>query len=289
MYIMKLWGIKFKLNFLFLVVILIFGYFRLLDKALVTFGAALLHELMHVLVARHHNIEIAEVELLPFGGVAKYADLLELEPDIEIKTALAGPLLNLLLAGMMAVSLRYSLFTVDWGLFFIKTNLIIACFNLLPALPLDGGRVFRAIETKQVGFREATKLSIKVSKYLAVIIGIGAAIGLVLGRANIMLLIISFFIYVSTGRENRNNIYVLMKYLTQKKHKLRAKKIMMNEELVVIESTQLLEITERFKPNSFHTIVILDDDLNLITTLTEEEIITGLLSLGINGRIKDII
>lgn len=192
MYIIKILGVKIKLNLLFLVVILIFGYFRLLDKAVITFGSAFLHELTHVAVAKGNGIGIDEVELLPFGGVAKYNDLLELDPKVEIKTAMAGPLCNLFLAAVMVICLRYSFFNAGWGLFLIRTNLVIAFFNLLPALPLDGGRVFRAFKTRQLGFRQATKLTICLSRYLAVTVGVLALIGLWFGYFNIMLLIIAF-------------------------------------------------------------------------------------------------
>lgn len=289
MYIIKVLEVKIKLNLLFLVVILIFGYFQLLDKAAITFSSAFLHELTHVAVAKGNGIGIDEVELLPFGGVAKYNDLLELDPKVEIKTAMAGPLCNLFLAAVMVICLRYSFFNVGWGLFFIRTNLIIAFFNLLPAFPLDGGRVFRAFKTRQLGFRQATKLTLRLSRYLAVGVGILALIGLWLGYFNIMLLIIAFFIYTSTFKESRNNIYILMRYLNQKKRRLKERKILRNEELVVIETTKIKEIIEKFKPKCFHTIMVVDNDLNIIATLTEEEIITALLELGINSQIKDLI
>ncbi|MBM7623103.1 M50 family metallopeptidase [Sporohalobacter salinus] len=289
MYIIKVLGVKIKLNLLFLVVILVFGYFHLLDKAIITFGSAFLHELTHVAVAKSNDIGIDEVELLPFGGVAKYNDLLELDPEVEIKTAIAGPFCNLFLAVVMVICLRYSFFKIEWGLFFIKTNFVIAFFNLFPALPLDGGRIFRAFKTMELGFRQATKLTIQLSKYLAIAIGILALIGIWLGYFNIILLIIAFFIYTSTSKENRNNIYVLMRYLTRKKRQLKERKILRNEELVVIETTKIKDIIEKFKPKFFHTIVVVDNNLNIIVTLTEEEIITALLERGINSQIKELI
>ncbi|SJZ92970.1 M50 family metallopeptidase [Selenihalanaerobacter shriftii] len=289
MYIIKIWGVKIKLNLLFLVVILIFGYFRLLDKALITFGVALLHEISHVIVAKNNNVSIDEIELLPFGGVAKYGDLLELEPLVEIKTALAGPICNLFLAMGMIVALRYSLFSVDWSLFFIRTNLIIAFFNLLPAFPLDGGRILRAVKTEKLGFRQATKLSIKISKYLSIGVGILAIIGLWLGYFNIIILIIAFFIYISASKENKNSIFILMRYLAQKEERLQAEEILRNEELVVIKDAQIKRIIEKFKPKYFHTVVILNQNLDIVATLTEEEIIDGMLNFGINTRVKELI
>jgi stage IV sporulation protein FB len=289
MYILRIWGVKIKLNLLFLLVMLVLGYFRLLDKALITFGVAFLHELAHVKVAIRNSITIDEVELLPFGGVAKYSDFLELEPEVEIKTALAGPMCNLFLAMVMLICLRYSLFSVKWGLFFIKTNLIIAFFNLIPALPLDGGRILRAIKTDKLGFRQATKLVLKITKYIAIVIGILATIGLCLGYFNIILLIIAFFIYVSVVKENRNNIYILIRYLAQKQRRLKEEQILNNEELVVIEDIQLKKIIEKFKPKCFHTIVVLDQNLEIIATLTEEDIISAMLDLGINIRVRELI
>ncbi|KXS43941.1 MAG: stage IV sporulation protein FB [Candidatus Frackibacter sp. T328-2] len=289
MYIIKVKGIKFKLNLLFLLVILIFGYLRLLDKALITFGVAFIHELAHVVVAKNNSVPIDEVELLPFGGVAKYGDLLELNPKVEIKTALAGPLCNLFLAISMVICLRYSLFSVNWGIFFIKCNLIIGLFNLLPALPLDGGRIFRAFKTKRLGFRSATKLAIKLSKYLAVVVGVLAVIGLWLGYFNLLLLIIAFFIYISACREDSSSIYIMLRYLTQKEDRLREEGVLWNQELIVMENTLIKQIIEKFKPRCFHTVVVLDYDLDIIATLTEEDVINGMLDLGINTSMKELI
>ena len=289
MYIIRLWGIKIKLNLLFLVVMTIFAYLRLLDRALVTFGAVFLHELAHVMVAKNNGIDIEEVELLPFGGVAKYNDLLELAPGIEIKTALAGPFCNLFLATVMVICLRHGLVSVNWGLFFIKTNLAIAFFNLIPALPLDGGRVFRAIMVRQLGFREATSLAIKISKYLSIVITGAALIGIYLGFFNILLLIIAFFIYFAASKENRQSIYVLMRYLAKKKSKLKEEEVLKNQEYVVMETASIKNIIEKFTPKTFHTIIVVDADLNVRGTLTEEEIIRGMLDLGLNTEIKELL
>lgn len=115
---------------------------------------------------------MSEIELYPFGGVARLEGLLELEPQVERQIAWGGPLSNFLLVALALVvyNNRYycNLLTEDLILFFIRANLTLAFFNLFPALPLDGGRILRSLLAERYGFRKATKQAAFLGKVLAV-------------------------------------------------------------------------------------------------------------------------
>ena len=139
MHLGSLLGIPVLVDPLFLVMLFGLSLFGFLPQTLVLFWVVLLHELAHVLVAKYNDLFIEEIELLPFGGVARIDGMLQLNPPIEIRVAIAGPLVNLILAGVTTFFFDDIPVSEQWLLFFIQANFGMAIFNLLPTLPLDGG------------------------------------------------------------------------------------------------------------------------------------------------------
>lgn len=129
----------------------------------------IVHELSHIAVARAYRIRVAEIEILPFGSVARLSQRMELVAGAEGPIAVAGPVSSIFLA-MLAHVLSYLGLTsgegADW---FISVNLYIAAFNSLPLLPMDGGRIARSLLAKTIGLIRATKLVAKLSFAIAFI------------------------------------------------------------------------------------------------------------------------
>ncbi|TDX49006.1 M50 family metallopeptidase [Orenia marismortui] len=286
---LKIWGIKFKLNILFLVVLFLFSISGLLITASLSFMAVLLHELAHSIVAQKEGVVVNEIELLPFGGVAKFRDLIQLKPKIEIKIALAGPIVNFILAALSLLLVRYKFLDLEVGIFFIKINLIIAIFNLIPALPLDGGRVLRALLTIKYGYKEATYYLLQLSKIVAFILAIISLVGLYYGYINMTMLVISFFIYFAALKEGKYTSYVLMQYIAKKKGKILKEKVVQIQQLIAIESTPLKEIIDKLIPNYFHVIMVVDKNLEVLGLVTEDKFINSLINDGIDTEIKDLL
>ena len=127
------------------------------------FASILAHELGHAVVARGRGVPIAGIDLHMFGGVAKMAAPPK-SPDDEIAIALAGPAVSLMLAGAAYLLRGWSPLLA----YVASANLMLGLFNLLPALPLDGGRVFRAWISKRRGLVDGTRIAVKVARVLAV-------------------------------------------------------------------------------------------------------------------------
>ena len=89
-----IYGIRLIINDYFLLLLLGYALLGVLGQVLIIFGLVLYHETAHVLAARRYGIKVREVELLPFGGVARLEQMLEAKPSVEIRVALAGPLSN---------------------------------------------------------------------------------------------------------------------------------------------------------------------------------------------------
>lgn len=179
---------------------------------LVLFFFVVLHELGHSIAAQHYKIPVTDITLLPLGGVARIERMPE-NPRQEFIIAIAGPAVNfaltLILAPLLAVALGLEMmdgaaFSLDpsrlsvtgFLSYMVVANVFLALFNLLPAFPMDGGRIFRALLAMATDYQKATQAAVVVGRGLAVLLGLW---GFVSG--NFLLLLIAVFIYVGAGQE----------------------------------------------------------------------------------------
>ena len=280
---------KFKLNLLFLFVLFLFSLTGLFFKATLSFIVVILHELAHSIAAKRLGMEVREIELLPFGGVAKFRDLIELDPQIEFKVAIAGPLINVFLVAVASLLVRYQVLSGEFVWFFLRLNLMMGLFNFIPAFPLDGGRILRAGLTTRIGFKDATARVLHWSKIIAVVLTVISLVGIYYGYINIMLVIISFFIYFVAVKEGRFSHYALMQYLAKKRGVILDQGVIDAKQLVALSNTPLKEVLNKLVPRSFHTIMVIDKDCNILGFITEEKLINNLIKGNLNYTVKDIL
>jgi stage IV sporulation protein FB len=172
------------------------------------FCCVVLHELGHSLMAMRFGVRIKDIVLLPIGGVARMESIPE-DPKKEVAIALAGPAVSLFLAGMFLtlaflsneIGGRFdlSMFSGQWFLLLFVINTMLLLFNLLPAFPLDGGRVFRGALAWGFGWPKGTRWAVIAGQAFAVLL---AVTGLLLGR--FWLCVIAAFIYLGGRREQRS-------------------------------------------------------------------------------------
>jgi Zn-dependent protease/CBS domain-containing protein len=172
-----------------------------LAVALALFASVLLHELAHSLYARRTGSRVSAITLLMIGGVSQIEDLPR-RPRDEALMAFVGPLTSLAIAAivyaaLLAVPRETGLWEVRFGLAFVSyLNLSLGLFNLLPAFPMDGGRVLRALLVKRLGFLRATRTASLVGKAFALIF---AALGI--ATANLLLMLVAWFVYAGAQHE----------------------------------------------------------------------------------------
>ena len=133
------------------------------------FGCVLLHEFGHALMARRFGINTADITLYPIGGVARL-ERMPKAPGAELLIALAGPAVNF--AIVLALTLLSPIFFGRFLTHLIVLNLILGLFNLVPAFPMDGGRVLRALLSGALGRLRATEIAAGIGKGLAVAFGL---------------------------------------------------------------------------------------------------------------------
>ncbi|HET9065379.1 MAG TPA: site-2 protease family protein [Gemmatimonadales bacterium] len=168
------------------------------------FLSVLLHEFGHIRAAARYGIPTPDVLLTPIGGIARIARMPE-SPKQELVIALAGPLVTLaiaatLSAGILATTgvvglLPSSVTNVPIWTALAWTNAVLLVFNLIPAFPMDGGRVLRALLARRLGMVRGTRIAVRIGQALAV--GL-AVVGL---SGNIMLVLIAGFVFLGAEAE----------------------------------------------------------------------------------------
>ena len=182
---------------------------------LLLFVIVVLHELGHSTVAQHYGIPVKDIVLLPIGGVAQMERIPE-EPAQEFLIAIAGPLVNFVLAGLMILAnLAFGLggnlgnpLAVLAGLggislasvfnYLFIANLCLGVFNLIPAFPMDGGRILRALLATRLDYVRATDVAAVIGKLMAILLGVWGLFG-----GGIFVILIAFFVFFEADQEGK--------------------------------------------------------------------------------------
>ena len=219
----RLFGVDMRIHFTF-VALLIFiwatqstamgsaGAARGLAVVAIIFGCVILHELGHALVARSSGVTVRSIILLPIGGVTLMDDVAQRSnPAREIRIAIAGPLVNVALAAASGIAILLLAPQVHlWARPFVYAgnlpralfwgNVFLGGFNLLPAYPMDGGRILRAIFAERMDYVRATRLAVTIGQGFAMLL-------IFVGVWNPWFMLIGFFLFVGAQLEDRSVVF----------------------------------------------------------------------------------
>src|SRR5881275_962478 len=217
--IFRIAGIQLRIHITFLLLIawLAFGYYAQGGSAvaasrvifvLLLFLCVVLHEFGHAFAAKAFGINTPDITLLPIGGVARLERMPE-EPVQELIIAVAGPLVNVVIAlGLFVAGGFQALLNPSnveaGGLIaqLMTINIMLVLFNLLPAFPMDGGRVLRALLASRMTYARATQVAATVGQAFAFFFGVIGLFGVPgLFGANPFLIFIAFFVYIGASQE----------------------------------------------------------------------------------------
>ena len=205
--------VRIHLTFLLFLVWIWFSYYQVAGFTgavqgvlfiLALFACVLLHEFGHAFAARGFGIETPDITLLPIGGVARLNRIPD-KPWQELVVAIAGPLVNVVIAGVLIFVIHTSATLeqleylenprVELLAKLASVNVMLVLFNLIPAFPMDGGRVLRALLAMVMPYARATQIAAWIGQGLAVVFGIFGIFG------NPLLIFIAFFIFVGAQQE----------------------------------------------------------------------------------------
>lgn len=219
----RVFGIGLYVHFTFLLLLAFLGFaaysvsgstqgaLNQVGFVLILFGIVMLHELGHALAARHYGIPTKDITLLPIGGLARL-ERIPRDPVKELVIAIAGPAVNVILALAIVVAMVAVYGVTPWaedaylggsllnGLFQINVALIV--FNMIPAFPMDGGRVLRSILAMLMSHGRATRIAAGIGQGLALMFALVGFFGIpgFMG-ANPMLMLIALFVWSGAAQE----------------------------------------------------------------------------------------
>ena len=277
--------VRIKLNVFFILFLFASCLVGWGKQSLIMFASVMLHELGHVLAAKKLKIKVHEVELMPYGGVSRMEELSRLGGTAEAVVSAAGPATSLVLCLVFRIFSAYSwVFESAY-----RYNLIICLFNLLPVIPLDGGKITRNLLCFFIGYRQATKILSSAGKIAAFfLLGYNICM-LAAGSRSVALIIAAVFIYIGALREEKNSSYYYLFTGNNTKNTMIAKERIRKRVIRVQEDTLIRLIVNKFSPAVLCCVEVTDGEGRAKRVLSEEEIMEGLLKYGYDGRIAQII
>jgi Zn-dependent protease/CBS domain-containing protein len=247
------------------------------------FATVVLHELSHALTARRFGIRTREIVLLPIGGVSSLERMPD-KPTQELVITLAGPATNvaiaLLLFGLIRVrggALALSSLQVTGGPFLTKfmwINVSLAVFNLLPAFPMDGGRVLRAALALRMSYARATEVAAHLGQAMALLFGL---LGLFF---NPLLVLIALFIWM--GAQQESSVVQLRAALAG----LSVKDAMITDYRVVDRRDPLAKAVELTLAGFQHDFPVVEGN-GAVGVLTRSDLVRGLSAAGNNAPVEE--
>jgi stage IV sporulation protein FB len=261
---------------------------------LLLFAAVTLHELGHSFQALKYGVKVRDITLLPMGGLARMEEMPE-KPKQELAIALAGPLVNFAIAALLiglgvllqtqAVltlpELYRSLGEANWaGLlaYLTSANLILGLFNLIPAFPMDGGRVLRALLAMKLDYGKATAIAARIGQGLALLMGLW---GFTSGSYTLVL--IAIFIWMGAGEEGKHvevkgvlREMTVERAMTRSPHTLRANDVL----------SRAVELTLSTPQSDFP--VMEWGSNNVAGLLSEADVLRGLKAYSETAPVREV-
>src|SRR2546423_2999435 len=242
------------------------------------FLCVLLHELGHAFTAKAFGIRTPDITLLPIGGVARLERIPE-GPKQELLIGIAGPLVNLLIAGVLILFLNaranfselgdLDLRRVGLAAKLASLNIALVLFNLIPAFPMDGGRVLRALLAIRMDYAKATRVAATIGQGFAFVFGLYG-----LQQHHPMLIFIAFFVYLAASSESAS---AQIKDITAG---LPVSEAMLTEMKTLPANATLDDAAEALLRTAQHEFAVVDETGHVVGVLTRNNIIEALKRKG---------
>jgi stage IV sporulation protein FB len=280
---------KIRVHPLFILLVLAAVGLGMWHRALVLFALVSIHELGHAAMANQLGYDVEEVSLLPFGGVAKLSyGSIGFKPRHEAYIAIAGPLVNLVMIGLAAICYWTHLWSWEFFELVVQLNIWIAVFNLLPGLPLDGGRVLRAARSRAIGFESATREAYRMGLVLAgVLLVIGGA-SLWAGYPHLGALLLGTFLLVSAISGQRELSSETIRFLDAKRQKDARGPEVVRAFAAPMDAT-VRDVVRQFSPDRYHMVYVLSETGAVVTILEEEELLEEVFAGHLLYTLRNIV
>lgn len=281
---------RLRVHWLFVVMLLISAAAGYYIEALILVGSLIAHEIAHLSVAWVLGVEVEELALTPFGGMARMDSVLQVDPQAETSVALAGPFQSFFLAGLTLFVTGGDIWDDRLVQFCFEINANLAFFNLIPALPLDGGRAMRGLLAQRWGYRSVTRWMSWSGRLCGAAMAIVALVPLMRdGNLLATPLVGGIFLLLNAGREVEEAAFAAYRQLLRKRERMTQRGIVVARQLVAVEGTRLQDLLEQLTVRQYHTILVVDRHLRPLGTLYETSLMDAFVELGPEVRVEQML
>jgi stage IV sporulation protein FB len=273
--LIKLFGTTYRIHPLFVLLLVLAVFAGYISEMLTLFAIVLIHEIGHVTAARHFGWRVRYVQLLPFGGVAEVDDHGLVPAHEELIVAIAGPLQHVWIIGFSLLMRAMDLGDPSWWSYFIQANVLIALFNLLPVLPLDGGKILLAGMSWIMSYHRALVVCSWMSLSMSVLLGIGAVFPLLGQGVQLNVLMIAVFLFWSNWFAHQHIPFRFIRFLMGRGERTKAhiRRGAKASPIVTQPGSRIVHIMRLFMREKYHLIYELDDKGTIRRVLPEQKLI----------------
>lgn len=248
------------------------------------FGCVLLHEFGHALMARRYGVGTRDITLLPIGGVARLERMPD-KPVQELWVALAGPAVNVVIAAVLLAVLAFKNGVLSERLNFtggallerlLLVNLFMIGFNLLPAFPMDGGRVLRSLLAMRMDYARATQIAATLGQVMAVLFVIAGFL-----LSHVMLMVIAFFVWAGAAQETN------MAQVRSAMGGIPVEEAMITDFQSLSPDDSLERVVDLIIAGSQQDFPVMSEG-RVVGVLTRNRLVAALAKHGVGARVEDV-
>lgn len=273
-----------KIFLLEFVILIVIGC--IYKKILLGFTWAILHELVHIIVAKKYNMDLYNISINVTGVKAELKDLDDINDRETLMIFSSGPLFNLV--AFIILWLIREKFNVSYLDSSISINIGLVFFNMLPAYPLDGIRLYEVILGKRLLYKKAKNILISISFGVSITMLILFCLTIYIHRVNFSLLLAALLLTYTTFLERDRTVYLLMGNIFRKRRKLVKYSYLENKTVSVYYKLNLVRVLNLIDKNKFNSFYILDDELKVLKILNEDELLEALGEYG-NITLEEVV
>ncbi|WP_154985523.1 M50 family metallopeptidase [Paenibacillus xylanexedens] len=273
----RVWGVRISLHPFFVIIMmtsLLTGHFI---ELITLFAIVFIHECGHAAAAALLGCRVLSIQMLPFGGVAVIEDGGKLTAYREIVIALAGPLQNILMVGIVLLLSRFQLGDPLFLDYIIQANLLIALFNLLPVLPLDGGKIVQAIVSLWAPYYTTLMWTYRISILCSAGVILVAISRWLSGDYGLPLnlLLIGLFLFYSNFTDYRNVPYRFIRFLMNREAVFvrYATTGGLAQPIISFPAKPLDTILRLLKREQYHMVYVMNKQGRILAVLPEQRVI----------------
>ncbi|KQY85175.1 Zn-dependent protease [Paenibacillus sp. Root52] len=275
----RLWDVRVSMHPFFVIIMLaslVTGHFI---ELITLFAIVFIHECGHAAAAALLGCRVVSIQMLPFGGVAVIEDGGKLTAWREIAIALAGPLQNIFMVGVVLLLQYMQVGDPIFLSYIIQGNLLIALFNLLPILPLDGGKIVQALVSLIAPYYTTLMWTYRISILVSIGVIVYAVVRWIAGDYGLPLniLLVGLFLFYSNVTDYRNIPYRFIRFLMNREGAFVHHAAMgsLAQPIISFPAKPLDTILRLLKRERYHMVYVMNQQGRILAVLPEQRIISS--------------